>query len=151
MTMAYSFRLQSVLDYRKLIVDRLWQEIASIEARRQDEQARLRDLTSAEAATLAALGERREKGLDGKQVVELAELLDVIQSQISERDSILRSLEHEADDLRRKAEDLDRRMKALEHMRDRQLDEHRLDQQRFERAATSEVAATFLRRQQVRP
>lgn len=149
--MPHSFRLQRVLDYRKAMLDRLWQELAAIEVRRQQEHAHVRDLQRAEADTLAALEQRHETGIGGKEVVQLAERLEMLQANIAERLSALRRLGSEADALHRKLEELDKRLKALEHLRDRELAEYRMEEQRVERAVTSEIAATFLRRQQVRP
>jgi flagellar export protein FliJ len=146
--MPYSFRLQSVLDFRKSMVARLQLELATLEAHAVEEQTRLQALRDGEQNVLQTLSTARERGLDGMHIRQSAELLETLQTELAQRLLILHRLRSEADDLRRKLEASLSRSKALENLRDRQIDEHRVDEQRQERAVTGEIALTQLRRQQ---
>src|SRR6185369_15858972 len=91
-TMTYSFRLQSVLDYRQTMVDRIWLELSRIEEERMKEQARISDLQQAESNTLSSLSREVGSGLGGVEIGQLAERLDMLQTSILEHVSVLRRL-----------------------------------------------------------
>jgi flagellar FliJ protein len=146
--MPYRFRLQSVLDFRNSMVTRLQLELANIEAKALEEQTRLQTLRDGEQNVLQTLSTAREKGLDGQRIRQNAELLEVLQTELGQRLLVLHRLRSEADELRRKLESSLTRSKALENLRDRQIDEYRVDEQRQERVATGEIGLSRLRQQQ---
>ncbi|HLI26418.1 MAG TPA: flagellar FliJ family protein [Chloroflexota bacterium] len=161
------FRLQTVLDYRAHLVDRLRLELAALQHRQQEEAARLAALEAAERAALAQLraqqapspypvppsptgeggaGEGGPPGasggtlLDLPRLMQLTEHLNVLAARIAAQRELLAQLAAEEAALLERIVAHQKDVKALEKLRERHLAECALSEARRERVESSELA-----------
>jgi flagellar protein FliJ len=142
----HNFRLQSVLDYRQTLVDRMRLDLAALQARVQEEVVRLEGFRASERRTLEEVAVEQQRVLDLPRVIQLTEHLDVMNGRIAEQSRVVDSLHREFDRLQESFLTLVKDVKVLEKLRDRQVEEHALEERRLERVEASEIAATQYRR-----
>jgi len=132
----FRFRLQSVLDYRTGLADRARQELGVLQARVREAEEELAALHRSGKRALQQLGEaQRSKALDFAEITRLLEYGIVLEQQIEAQQQKMIALAKDA--------------KALERLRERQLEEYQQDDIRREQAETSEIASTRHQRFQV--
>ncbi|HZO27823.1 MAG TPA: hypothetical protein VFH48_17730 [Chloroflexota bacterium] len=132
----FRFRLQSVLDYRTGLADRARQELGVLQARVREAEEELAALHRSGKRALQQLGEaQRSKALDFAEITRLLEYGIVLEQQIEAQQQKMIALAKDA--------------KALEKLRERQLEEYQQDDIRREQAETSEIASTRHQRFQV--
>lgn len=146
----FRFRLQSVLDYRTGLADRARQELGVLQARVREAEEELAALHRSEQRALQQLGEaQRAKALDFAEITRLLEYGIVMEQQIETQRQVIAQRQQEADAQQQKVIALAKDAKALEKLRERQLEEYQQDDIRREQAETSEIASTRHQRLQV--
>ena len=134
----FRFRLQNVLDYRTGLTDRARHELGVLQARVREAEEELAALRRSEQRALQQLGEaQRSKDLDFAEITRLLEYGIVLDQQIEAQQQKMIALAKDA--------------RALEKLRERQLEEYQHDDIRREQAETSEIASTRHQRFQVAP
>jgi len=136
-----SFRLQSVLDYRRSLVDTARMELASLEVRCGEEEERLTELRVGERNVISQIHEKQRVIVSLPDVMRLNEHLNVLGRRISNQWSALQRIRSEIARTRIRLLELTKDMKAMEKLQERQAEEAAWDTMRQERIETSEVAA----------
>jgi flagellar export protein FliJ len=148
----FTFRLQNVLDYRTGLVDRARQELATLQARLNDEQARLLSFERAERQAIRQQGIMQTNGtLDLPEITRLLEYSEVLADQIIQQRDVIAQCQRDVDAYQARMIALAKDAKALEKLKERQLEEYQQEDTRRERAETSEIASTRHQRAQVAP
>lgn len=142
------FRLQSLLEYRRGLLDRARLDLASVQRREAAGRQQLDALRAAERAVLADLdAQQRVRGaLDVPRVRQAHDHLQLLGGRIAAQEAALVRLEGEIAAARVKLTKLSQDLKALEKLRERHAAALALESVRRERLETSEMAATQHRR-----
>lgn len=145
----FTFRLQHVLDYRTGLVDRARQEVAALQARLNEEETRLHNLQRAERNAIRQQGVMQQSGtLDLPEITRLLEYAEVLAHQIVEQHGVIAQCHRDVDAAQARMVALAKDAKALEKLRDRQLEEYQQEDVRRERAESSEIASVRHQRAQ---
>jgi flagellar export protein FliJ len=169
------FRLQTVLDYRARLVDRLRLELAALHRQQQEAAAQLAVLEAAERAALAQLraqqapptpsprpprvaqeseappGASSGAVLDLPRLMQLTEHLHVLAARIAAQRETLARLAAEEAALQERIVAQNKDVKALEKLRERHLAEHARTEARRERVESSELALRQYQRLRAAP
>jgi len=139
----FRFRLQNVLDYRAGLADRARQELGVLQAQLRAAQEELARLLAAEQDGLRKLGEAQlTVPLDLPEISYLLEYGIVVAQRIVQQRGVIAERQQAVDAQQRVVLELARDAKALEKLRERQLEEYEQDESRREQAETSEIAST---------
>lgn len=139
----FTFRLQNVLDYRTGLVDRARQELAAVQARLNEEEARQHALERAERQAIRQQFLMQTTGtLDLPEITRLLEYTEVLARRIVEQRNVIAQCQRDVDAQQARMIALAKDAKALEKLRERQLEEYQQEDNRRERAETSEIAST---------
>ena len=138
---APKFRLQSVLDYRRNLVDGARLQLAGLAMRCTTEEERLERLRKSERDVVHEIHERQRSIVDVPEVMRLNEHLNVLAQRISNQWSAVQRLRGEIERARGTLLGLTKDMKALEKLQERQAEELAWAAMRLERSETSEIAA----------
>jgi flagellar export protein FliJ len=146
----FNFRLQNVLDYRTSLVDRARQELATAQARLNEEEARQLAFERAERQAIRQQCIMQTTGtLDLPEITRLLEYSEVLAKRIIAQRDVIAECQRDVDALQARMVALAKDAKALEKLRERQLEEYQQEDTRRERAETSEIASTRHQRAQV--
>jgi flagellar FliJ protein len=147
----FVFRLQNVLDYRAGLADRARQELAVLQAYLREAEATLADLLEAEQRALRRLGDAQGGGavLDLAEITRLLEYGQVLAQEIVEQHHHVEERRQDVVTQQQRVIALAKDARALEKLRDRQLEEYQQDDNRREQAETSEIASIRHQRLQV--
>jgi len=145
----FSFRLQSIVEYRQQLLEKLQQEMALLQARYRAADERLRELEAAERATLGRLGEGQADVLDLAEVLQATAQLERLQLLIGEQTATLQQVQAEISILQDRLVEQSRDVKALEKLRERQAADHAREERRVEQLEASELGLRQHRRMQV--
>lgn len=140
------FRLQSVLDYRRNLVDNARLQLSGLQMRCGEEEERLNKLRANERVVIAELYEKQRVVVNVPDVMRLNEHLNVLGQHISNQWSAVQRLRADIERARGTLLELSKEMKALEKLKERQSEEVAWETMRGERVETGEVAS---RRHQV--
>ena len=139
----FVFRLQNVLDYRTGLADRARQELGVLQARVREAEEELAALQRSEQRALQRLGEAQAtEALDLAEITRLLEYGTVLDQRIEAQYQVIAQRQQEADAQQQQVIALAKDAKALEKLRERQLEAHRQDDARREQAETSEIGST---------
>jgi flagellar export protein FliJ len=146
----FAFRLQNVLDYRMSLVDRARFELAALQVLLDDAEAILAALQQLSRDALAELMATQTSAiLDVAEITRLLEYGEVVASQIVEQRQVIEARRAAMHEQQQIVIGLARDAKALEKLRDRQVEEFQQEDARRERSETSEIASTRHQRFQV--
>lgn len=139
----FTFRLQNVLDYRTGLVDRARQELAALQARLNSEQARQLAYERAERQAIRQQFLMQTTGtLDLPEITRLLEYTEILARRIIEQRDVIAQCQRDVDAQQARMLALAKDAKALEKLRERQIEEFQQEDSRRERAETSEIAST---------
>ena len=144
--MAFNFRLQNVLDYRRGLADRMKADVAITERQLRDEEARLAQLYADHEQTLARLATPDDFSVDIGQIEHATIHLDTIEHGIATQRAQLERARATYEQARAALIALEKDAKTLEKLRERQAHEYTAESNRKEQADASEITATFHRR-----
>lgn len=145
----FTFRLQNVLDYRTGLVDRARQELAALQARLNEQEAVLHRLERAERDAIRQQCMMQTSGtLNLPEITRLLEYAEVLAGQIVQQRVVIAQCQAEVDAQQARMIALAKDAKALEKLRERQLEEYQQEDAHRERAETSEIASTRHQRAQ---
>lgn len=148
----FTFRLQSVLDYRTGLVDRARMELAALQARVADAEATLGTLQNAEQVALRELGlSQGATTLDLSQITLLLEYSEVLTDRIQQQRQVVEQRRQDADVQHQVMIGLLKDAKAIEKLRERQEEEYQQEDHRRDLAEMSEVASVRHQRAQASP
>jgi flagellar export protein FliJ len=146
----FAFRLQNVLDYRMSLVDRARLELAALQALLDDAEATLAALQQLSRDALAELTATQTSDiLDLAEITRLLEYGEVIADQIVEQRQVIEARRQAVNEQQHILVGLARDAKALEKLRDRQVEEFQQEDARREQRETSEIASSRHQRLQV--
>jgi flagellar export protein FliJ len=146
----FVFRLQNVLDYRTSLADRARQELGALQASLREAQEHLVALQRAEQRALRSLNHTQTAAmLDLPEVTRLLEYGEVLATQIAAQRQEVEARQRAVDAQQEQFVALSKDAKALEKLRDRQIEEFQQEDGRREQAETSEIASGRHQRQQV--
>jgi flagellar export protein FliJ len=138
----FVFRLQNVLDYRAGLADRARQELGVLQAHQREAEATLAALLEAEQGALRRLGGAQSvELLDLAEITQLLEYGQVLAQQIGEQRQQVAERRQGVDAQQQRVVALAKDARALETLRERQLEEHQQDDNRREQAEASELAS----------
>jgi flagellar export protein FliJ len=144
--MATEFRLQSILDFRTKLADRLRLELSALQVRCQEEEGRLDGLRLAEQAALTQLATPKDSALAMHDVVQVVEHLDLLRERIADQAVVVRQLAAEVDRQRERVLAATQEQKALEKLREHHVAAVAQEDRRLERLEASEIAMLQFRR-----
>jgi|SRR5215213_4436165 len=146
----FVFRLQNVLDYRSGLADRARQELGVLQAYLREAEATLLALLEAEQQALGELGEAQSANvLDLAEITRLLEYGEVLAREIVEQHHHVEERRQDVETQKQRVVALAKDAKALEKLRERQLEEYQQEDSRREQAETSEIASIRHQRLQV--
>src|SRR3954452_9299532 len=129
----FSFRLQNVLDYRAGLADRARQELGVLQAALRDAEATLAALLDAERQALGQLGAAQcTATLDLADITRLLEYGQVLAERIEEQHRHVEERRQDVIAQQQRVLALAKDAKALEKLRERQLEEYQQDDNRRE-------------------
>ena len=141
--MGFVFRLQNVLDYRASLADRARQELGVLQARVREAEEALAALRRSEQRAFQQLGAAQAtQTLDLAEITRLLEYGLVMDQQIEAQYQVIAQRQQEADAKQQQVIALSKDARALEKLRERQLEQFQQDDARREQAETSEIAST---------
>ena len=139
----FTFRLQNVLDYRTGLVDRARQELGTVQARLNEEETRQQAYERAERQAIRQQCIMQTTGaLDLPEITRLLEYSEVLARRIIKQRDVIAQCQRDVDAHQVRMIALAKDAKALEKLRERQLEEYQQEDTRRERAETSEIAST---------
>ncbi|HEY7065161.1 MAG TPA: flagellar export protein FliJ [Chloroflexota bacterium] len=144
--MATEFRLQSILDYRTKLAERLRLELSALQARCAEEEGRLEGLRLAEQAAVTQLSVPKDGVVAMFEVVQVTDHLDTLRERIADQTVILRQLVAEAQQQLERVVAANQEVKALEKLREKHQAEIAEQTRRQERAEMGEIAMLQFRR-----
>ncbi|HZR99611.1 MAG TPA: flagellar export protein FliJ [Chloroflexota bacterium] len=144
--MATEFRLQSILDFRTKLADRLRLELSALQLRLQEEEGCLEGLRLAEQAALTQLATPKDAALALADVVQVVEHLDVLRERIAEQARVVHQLTAEVDRQRERVIAATQDVKAMEKLRERHEAAVAEAERRHERVEAAEIAMLQFRR-----
>jgi flagellar export protein FliJ len=146
----FLFRLQNVLEYRTGLADRARQELGVLQARVREAEEELATLHRFEQRALRALGDAQSgAALDFAEITRLLEYGEVLTQRITQQHEVIAQRQQAVDEQQERVIALAKDAKALEKLRERQLEEFQHEDARREQAETSEIAAVRHQRAQV--
>lgn len=146
----FVFRLQNVLDYRSGLADRARQELGVLQAYLREAEATLLALLEAEQQALRELGDAQAAPvLDLAEITRLIEYGEVLAREIVEQQRHVAERRQDVETQKERVVALAKDAKALEKLRERQLEEYQQEDSRREQAETSEIASIRHQRLQV--
>ena len=146
----FVFRLQNVLDYRSGLADRARQELGVLQAYLREAEATLLALLEAEQQALRELGAAQCAAvLDLAEITRLLEYGEVLTQEIIDQRRHVAERYQDVETQKQRVVALSKDAKALEKLRERQLEEHQQEDSRREQAETSELASIRHQRLQV--
>jgi flagellar export protein FliJ len=146
----FVFRLQNVLDYRAGLADRARQELGVLQTYLREAEATLAALKEAEQQSLRTLAQvQSSQVLDLAEITRLLEYGQVLTQEMVEQQKHVEERRQEVEHQQQRVIALAKDAKALEKLRDRQLEEHQQEDTRREQAETSEIASVRHQRLQV--
>ncbi len=146
----FKFRLQSILEYRAGLVDRVRLEVAALHVQLCHAMDVREDLRADLHATFAALNDIQAGGaLDMAELTRLMAGAEAIEDRIEAQGFVVERCRRDVDEATARLVELSKAAKALEKLRERQRDEFRQEDARRERAETSELASLRHRSMQV--
>lgn len=138
----FTFRLQNVLDYRTGLVDRARQELAACQARLNEAEAQLHALERAERQAIRQQFLMQTTGtLDLPEITRVLEYTEVLARRIVQQRGVIAQCQREVDAQQARMIALAKDAKALEKLRERQMEEYQQEDNRREQAETSEIAS----------
>jgi flagellar protein FliJ len=142
----FNFRLQSVLEYRRSLADRL--QIVLADRRRQliDAEQRLAELYGGVEQAVGSLAELRDDVVDVSQSAHVTIHIDQLEREIAVQSELLEQIRAEFEETRVELLELEKSARTLERLRERQHDEWALEELRREQAQLNELAAIFHQR-----
>ena len=147
---SFTFRLQNVLDYRTGLADRARQELAVLQARVREAEETLAAYHRSERHALDQLGVVQSTvPLDLAEIARLLAYGQLLSQRIAEQVQVIEQRQQEADAQHEVVIARAKDAKALERLRERQLEEFRHEDARRERVETGEIAADRHQRFQV--
>jgi flagellar FliJ protein len=147
---AFVFRLQNVLDYRSGLADRARQELGVLQAYLREAEATLAALLEAEQHALRELGMMQMAPmLDLAEITRLIEYGQVLAQEIVEQQQHVAERQQDVSRQHERVIALAKDAKALEKLRERQLEEYQQEDNRREQSETSEIASIRHQRLQV--
>jgi flagellar export protein FliJ len=144
--MATEFRLQSILDFRTKLADRLRLELSALQVRCQEEEGRLEGLRLAEQAAITQLATPKDAAIAMHDVVQVVEHLDLLRERIADETVVVRQLQAEVDRQRERVLAATQEVKAMEKLRERHLAAVAEEGKRLERIEATEIAMLQFRR-----
>jgi len=145
----FTFRLQNVLDYRSSLADRARQELGVLQASLREAEGRLVALQRAEQRVLRSLDHSQTSAmLDVAEITRQLEYGEVLATQIVVQRGVVAERQKAVDIQHEKLVALSKDAKALEKLRERQVEEFQQEDGRREQAETSEIASVRHQRQQ---
>jgi flagellar export protein FliJ len=139
----FAFRLQNVLDYRMSLVDRARLELAALQVLLDDAEATLAALQQLSRDAIAELTTTQTSPLlDVAEITRLLAYSEVIADQIVDQRQVIAVRRQTVDEQQHILIGLARDAKALEKLRDRQIEEFQQEDARRERVETSEIASS---------
>lgn len=144
--MPFSFRLQSVLDYRQALADRKRAEVAVAERQLREEENRLAALYVAHAQAMDGYEFGQDVQVDVTHLDHLTVHLQELETSIAIQVGAVERMEAVHESARAELLGLEKDAKTLEKLRDRQHEEYEAEAGRRDRIDANEVALTFHRR-----
>ena len=146
----FVFRLQNVLDYRSGLADRARQELGVLQAYLREAEAALAVLLDSEQRALRELGAAQSTDtLDLAEITRLLEYGEVLAREIVEQKQHVAERRQDVETQKERVVALAKDAKALEKLRERQLEEYQQEDSRREQSETSEIASVRHQRLQV--
>jgi flagellar export protein FliJ len=146
----FVFRLQNVLDYRAGLADRARQELGVLQTYLREAEATLAALKEAEQQSLRTLAQvQSSQMLDLAEITRLLEYGQVLTQEIVEQKKHVEERRQDVENQQQRVIALAKDAKALEKLRERQLEEYQQEDTRREQAETSEIASVRHQRLQV--
>lgn len=144
--MAFRFRLQSILDYRRSLADqaRMRMATAKLELRAAEEQ--LAQLNESHTTAFDAYSAEIDASLDVASVDNLGIHLQGIESMIADQSREVNHLQQEYAAARQELLQLELGARSIEKLRERQEGDWAAEIKRHEQTEMSELAAVFHRR-----
>jgi flagellar FliJ protein len=147
---AFVFRLQNVLDYRSGLADRARQELGVLQTYLREAEATLAALLEAEQQALRELGTMQTAPfLDLAEITRMIEYGQVLAQEILEQHHHVEERRLDVARQQERVVALAKDAKALEKLRERQLEEYQQVDNRREQSETSEIASIRHQRLQV--
>ena len=138
----FVFRLQNVLDYRTGLTDRARQELGVLQGRVREAEEELATLHRFEQRALQQLGTAQSgDALDLAEITRLLEYGQVLDQRIEQQHQVIAQRQQEADAQQQKVIALAKDARALEKLRERQMEEFQQDDNRRELAEMGEIAS----------
>jgi flagellar protein FliJ len=137
----FSFRLQSVLDYRGKLVERQRLEVANAQSKVQAERQRLEELRAAWRTAQARLAEEQRDLVDVDRVHQLLDYLAALERRILDQEEVVEQARLAVAEAQQLLLTQSRDQKALEKLREHQSDDYAREVLRVEQIETSELAA----------
>jgi flagellar FliJ protein len=142
----FSFRLQSVLDYRRALADRLQIVLSDRHRQLRDCEQQLADLYALMDQGISSLSEQEGEHVDVGRATQVTIHVDHVEREITHQVEILEQVRAEYERTREELVELEKSARTLERLRDRQHDEWALEELRREQAQLNELAGTFHQR-----
>jgi flagellar export protein FliJ len=142
----FNFRLQSVLEYRRALVDRLQIVLSDRQRQLRDCERQLAELHALMEQGLNSLSEQEGEHLDVGRATQVTIHVDHIEREIAHQVEVLEQVRAEYERTREELLELEKSARTLERLRDRQHDEWATAELRREQAQLNELAAIFHQR-----
>jgi len=121
----FSFRLQRVLDVKRIHEDRVKTELAALEARRRAEAGRLADMQRQRCGAQDTLRQRLMADWAPDDISRTYRYLELLDGQIAEQDMVLRAAERRKESKREELIAASKERKTLERLREVEQERHR--------------------------
>lgn len=144
----FNFRLQKVLDHRRMLVEQLRLDLAALERAHQQAAAALAELKRTEATALQEAQRRTARVLNLPAMIQATSHLDVLRERIGGQTALVQSIGLRVDAARAHLGTMAKGAKAFEKLREGQVIEHVRETRLQDQREAGEVAARQYRRLQ---
>lgn len=142
----FTFKLESLLDYRKRLEESCKTEMNDALERLEKERQRLDALETVYVRNSEEINEIKEKGPDVMELGLYYAYLNGLTERISKQKEVVSELASDFERKREKLLESSKDKKAVEKLRERSLDEFRQKMEKEEQKATDDIVSTRFKR-----
>ncbi|MBW1976217.1 MAG: flagellar export protein FliJ [Deltaproteobacteria bacterium] len=138
--MAFHFRYENLLRYRKQLLEREQCELGKILAQLQKVENEYNELEQLKTQYDKLLDERGENGISAEEYILLMENRQGLEYRLSQMERVLREWRKKADIQRQKVVEAKKNVETLETLKNIEREEYRKEQNRREQKNSDEIA-----------
>ena len=142
--MAFNFKLEAVLEYRRKLEELMRKEFSEASKRLDEEKKKLAQLKDTYLRIAEELDGRKEEGLDGVELDMYYAYLNRIKEYIGEQENLVEKYKEELETKRTSLVDMSRKRRIMEIVKEKAFEVYRASLEKVEQKTLDDIATTRL-------